>query len=132
MLTAPKKGLIDWCPESCRTHYMRTHDGHYPPCGCGRGHKMMAFGEMIVHFDGEHWVIDCLVEKLLRERTTDLGAIALLTKRMRKFQQDVATLSCQQEGCDRLVGKKYHKVGGMIYCHRCHASRQHFDIGGEG
>jgi len=124
--TTDVQNNLEWCREECRNEYMRRHNGEYPPCGCGSGHKMKPFGEQIVHWRGAHWVLDCLTEHLLRERTNDHKVIALLTARMKKFQADIAGLKCATPTCNNRVGKSYRLLGDAVYCQHCF-----FDHGGE-
>ena len=111
--------LLEWCLEECRNSYMRQHNGEYPSCGCGTGHKMKPFGTQIVHWNGQHWVLDCLTEKLLKDRAQDRKVIEFITSRMKKIQQDVMSMKCASHTCNNRVGKNYRLIGNSFYCQHC-------------
>src|SRR5258708_5591898 len=103
----PKQSSLDWCNDDCQRSYRWKHDGCLPSCGCGTGHKMEPFGEIIVHFEGQHWVLDCLTQKLIHDRRQDRNVIRILNDRMKRHLHTLASMRCSRPNCNNRVGKNY-------------------------
>ncbi len=119
------KTSIETCNEQCRiAHESKT--GCKVKCGCGGDHKMEQFGEQIVHYFGQHWLLECLTKHLIAKRAEDNNAIRLITHRMQKYQDDIAKMYCSGPTCTQKVGKTYRMVGSAVFCVHCS-----YDIGAQ-
>lgn len=106
-------GGITYCQtESCREYKAGVR------CGCGIDHKVKPFSTSLVHFQGRHWVLECLARHLVKKVESD-------HRRRRKELRLMRLIPCSF--CDQPAGAGFTRVTGGVVCRRCQQ-----DAGGEG
>lgn len=118
--TTQESGQIVYCPEDCPDSVMRTNKYR---CGCGKNHKMVPFASSVVHYNGEHWVLECLAKKLASTLATANEVAANQHRRLRECRAVMAGQRCNY--CDKPLTRSWKLVCGLPACPHCQA-----DLGG--
>lgn len=113
---------LDFCSQLCRKEYRQIHGELF--CGCGKKHKIEPFGEFVIHFRNQHWVMDCITLRLMEEQEQERKTIRLIYCKLKKIKGEISNLICSN--CNNMVGKNYKIFGNAIYCSNCS-----HDTGGE-
>ena len=96
---------------------------------------MLPFSEFFVHYEGEHWVLECLTQRLLNQNESlkkeadDARASQVkMYRKIKDLRESLARLRCST--CNERLGKTGRIVGDVLCCKNC--SKKEHDLGGEG
>lgn len=119
-MTAIESKNLEWCDENCFTHSAASGKVR---CGCGSDHDLRwTKPGTIVHCDGKHWNVHCLLERLLTRRQEDGKTIELFSKRMNRVLDDISQVKCictVDFSNPVKVGRNYVLENGVLLCPDC-------------
>jgi hypothetical protein len=92
---------------------------------------MLPFQDSWVHYNNQHWVLECLTENLLtrnaqliKDAEAARTSVVSMYRKLKDLKAKIANLSCSR--CGNKVNKNYLFLADVLICHNCC-----YDHGGE-